>query len=89
MSRTHDVIIIASDIDRLESELAAVTEERDITQKALFSAVEDYEKAAEQRDKLEEALRDIAEGSSCSECGGGNAVWLAEQALATMKGGQP
>jgi hypothetical protein len=40
----------------------------------------------EQRDRLAEALREIAEGSPCLECGGGNAVWLAEQALAPVKG---
>ena len=66
MGRTHDTIISNFDLDRLEAELAAVTE---------------------QRDRLAEALRNITEGSACSECGGGNAVWLAAEALASVKGG--
>ena len=37
MSRTHDVTISAFDLDRLESELAAVTEQRDRLAKALWS----------------------------------------------------
>ena len=57
-------------------------------------AVNNYETAVlrehrmqEQRDRLAEALREIAEGSPCLECGGGNAVWLAAEALASVKGG--
>jgi hypothetical protein len=41
----------------------------------------------EQRDRLAEALREIAEGSPCLECGGGYAMWLAEKALSAVKGG--
>ena len=41
----------------------------------------------EQRDRLAEALREIAEGSPCLECGGGYAMWLAAEALASVKGG--
>jgi hypothetical protein len=37
MSRTHDVTISAFDLDRLERELAAVTEQRDRLAKALWS----------------------------------------------------
>jgi chromosome segregation ATPase len=44
--------------ENLEQKLAAVTEQRDTAQKALFSAVEDYEKAIEQRDKLAEELKE-------------------------------
>ena len=44
-------------------------------------------KLSEQRDRLAEALREIAEGSPCLECGGGFAMWLAEKALAAVKGG--
>jgi len=35
MSRTHDVTISAFDLDRLEAELAAVTEQRDMLAEAL------------------------------------------------------
>jgi hypothetical protein len=38
----------------------------------------------EQRDRLAEALREIAEGSPW---GRRNAIWIAEQALAAVKGG--
>ena len=38
----------------------------------------------EQRDRLAEALREIAEGSPW---GRRNAIWIAEQALADVKGG--
>ena len=37
MSRTHDVTISAFDLDRLERELTAVTEQRDRLAKALWS----------------------------------------------------
>ena len=37
MSRTHDVTISAFDLDRIEAELAAVTEQRDRLAKALWS----------------------------------------------------
>jgi len=39
-----------------------------------------------QRDRLAEALREIAEGSPW---GRRNAIWIAEQALAEVKGGKP
>jgi hypothetical protein len=38
----------------------------------------------EQRDRLAEALREIADGSPW---GRRNAIWIAEQALAAVKGG--
>jgi len=41
----------------------------------------------EQRDRLAETLRSIAEGSSCRECGGEDAAWIAKEALAAVKGG--
>lgn len=37
MSRTHDTIISSFDLDRLEAELAAVTEQRDRLAEALTS----------------------------------------------------
>ena len=51
MSRTHDVTISAFDLDRLESELAAVTEQRDRLAEELKEA----------QDAIEMMLRD----SSC------------------------
>jgi hypothetical protein len=45
------------------------------------------ESVTKQRDRLAEALREIAEGSPCLECGGGYAMWLAAEALANVKGG--
>jgi hypothetical protein len=43
MSRTHDVTISAFDLDRIESELASVTEQRDRLAEALREiANEDY-----------------------------------------------
>jgi hypothetical protein len=40
-----------------------------------------------QRDNYEEALKSIAEGSDCRVCYGGDAMWIAESALAAVKGG--
>jgi hypothetical protein len=51
MSRTHDVTISSFDLDRIESELAAVTEQRDRLAKELKEA----------QDAIEMMLRD----SSC------------------------
>jgi hypothetical protein len=47
------------------------------------------DEARQQRDKLAEALRSITKGSHCLECYGGDNIWIAEQALAAVKGGQP
>jgi hypothetical protein len=68
MSRTHDVTISAFDLDRLEAELTAVTEQRD----RLADQIEANHKCAlmlermvyqsrEQRDRLAEALRELCE----------------------------
>ena len=49
MSRTHDVTISAFDLDRLESELAAVTEQRDMLERELDEVREklaDWENSA-------------------------------------------
>ena len=40
MSRTHDVTISAFDLDRLERELAAVTEQRDRLAEALRKVID-------------------------------------------------
>ena len=42
----------------------------------------------EQRDMLVEALLSITKGSHCLECYGGDSIWIAEQALAAVKGGK-
>jgi phenylacetate-coenzyme A ligase PaaK-like adenylate-forming protein len=47
------------------------------------------DEAIQQRDRLEEALRSIANGSHCMQCYGGDGVWIAQQAIAAVKGGQP
>jgi hypothetical protein len=48
MSRTHDVTISAFDLDRLESELAAVTEQRDRLAEALERILEYQGRFAEE-----------------------------------------
>lgn len=45
------------------------------------------DEARQQRDRLAEALRSIANGSHCMQCYGGDGVWIAQQALAAVKGG--
>ncbi len=45
------------------------------------------QEVTEQRDRLAEALRCIAKGSHCLQCYGGDGIWIAEQALAAVKGG--
>jgi hypothetical protein len=50
MSRTHDTIISSFDLDRLEAELADVTDQRDC-------AIRILKRVQEQRDRLAEALR--------------------------------
>jgi septal ring factor EnvC (AmiA/AmiB activator) len=99
MSRTHDVTISAFDLDRLERELATVTEQRDRAQSKIENQAERIKylegatnhatgtplsKMREQRDRLAEALREIAEGSPW---GRRNAIRIAEQALTAVEGG--
>jgi septal ring factor EnvC (AmiA/AmiB activator) len=75
MNRTHDVTISAFDLDRLERELAAVTEQRDRAQSKIENQAERIKylegatnhatgtplsKMREQRDMLAEALDRIA-----------------------------
>ena len=95
MSRTHDVTISAFDLDRLERELAAVTEQRD----RLAGALSDLEfrrdlfKLQEQqlndvrveRDRLAEALERVLEyqGRFDEE----DPESIAAEALAAVKGG--
>ena len=61
MSDTHDVVISGFDLDRIESELALVTE---------------------QRDRLADFARDVAESSSSTRL-----RHLAKQVLSAVKGG--
>jgi hypothetical protein len=56
--------------------------QRDTAQKALFSAIEDYEEAIEQRDRLAEVLNDLWHNYSLT----GAAYELIEKALAAVKG---
>jgi hypothetical protein len=64
MSRTHDVTISAFDLDRLESELAAVTEQRDRLAEALRELCETL---------LNDKPRDITE--SLYKAGDALAAW--------------
>ena len=50
-------------------------------------AAEEATELRKQRDRLAEALRSIAKGSHCMQCYGGDGVWIAQQALAAVKGG--
>jgi hypothetical protein len=61
MSRTHDVTISAFDLDRIESELAAVTEQRDRMAKACDQYSEDeilckLQEITKQRDRLADQI---------------------------------
>ncbi len=96
-----ELLVFASFARKLERELAAVTEERDELKSKYRTHHDEAERITneirrvssvcrelrEQRDRLAEALREIAEGSPCLECGGGYAMWLAAEALANVKGG--
>jgi len=64
MSRTHDVTISAFDLDRIEAELAAVTEQRDKLAEALRELCETL---------LNEKPRDITE--SLYKAGDALAAW--------------
>jgi hypothetical protein len=64
MSRTHDVTISAFDLDRLERELAAVTEQRDRLAEALRELCETL---------LNDKPRDITE--SLYKAGDALAAW--------------
>jgi hypothetical protein len=68
MGRTHDVIISAFDLDRLESELDAVTEQRDRLAEALRELCETL---------LNEKPRDITE--SLYKAGDALAAWKGGQ----------
>jgi uncharacterized protein (DUF3084 family) len=72
---------VRAERDGLGRDLSAVKEQRDTAQKALFSAVDDYEKAIEQRDRLAEVLNDLWHHYSLT----GAAYELIEKALAAVK----
>ena len=90
MSRTHDVTISAFDLDRIEAELAAVTEQRDkvleqieANHKVTIIIERMYYEAKEQRDRLAEVLNDLWYNYSLT----GAAYELIEQTLAAVEGG--
>ena len=66
MSRTHDVTISAFDLDRIESELAAVTEQRDM----LAEALERLEKTAGQPALWDDPVRHNARKALAAVKGG-------------------
>ena len=57
MSRTHDVTISAFDIDRIESELTAVTEQRDRLAEALRECRKDSVELLGEREWWQHELR--------------------------------
>jgi hypothetical protein len=59
MGRTHDVIISAFDLDRLEAELTAVTEQRDrlLEEREQWRMSSVCRELREQRDRLAEACK--------------------------------
>jgi hypothetical protein len=64
MSRTHDVTISAFDLDRLESELTAVTEQRDRLAEALELLVTtDHESKEAFIERVKHALAAVKGGS--------------------------
>jgi hypothetical protein len=74
MSRTHDVMISAFDLDRLESELSAAMEQRDM----LAEAMESMWPFIEEDDQ-----------PNCNTPAFSIAIAKYEAALAAWKGGQP
>jgi len=105
MSRTHDLTISAFDLDRLERELATVTEQRDRAQSKIENQAERIKylegatnhatgtplsKMREQRDRLAEALRELCETLLADKPRDITELLnKAGDALAAVKGGQP
>jgi predicted Zn-ribbon and HTH transcriptional regulator len=72
-----------------EDELAVVVKQRDRLAKACDQYSEDeilckLQEITKQRDRLAKALRLIADGTSCRECGGEDQALFARQALQSM-----
>ncbi len=91
MSRTHDLTISAFDLDRLEFELAAVTEERDrlLEEREQWRMPSVCRELREQRDRLTEELKEaqnaiemMLRDSSCRRIPA-----YTEEQLAAVKGG--
>jgi hypothetical protein len=91
MSRTHDVTISAFDLDRLEAELAAVTEQRDrlLAEREQWRMSSVCRELTEQRDRLAEELKEaqnaiemMLRDSSCRRIPA-----YTEEQLAAVKGG--
>jgi hypothetical protein len=65
MSRTHDVTISAFDLDRLEAELAAVTEQRDMLAEAIRKHRDELElTSGDSVDRILWNVLDAVEGGS-------------------------
>ncbi len=62
MSRTHDVTISAFDLDRLEAELAAVTEQRDRLAEALRELWDNHTLHGAAYELIENALAAVKGG---------------------------
>ena len=63
MGRTHDVTISAFDLDRLEAELAAVTEQRDRLAEVLNDLWHNYSLTGAACELIEKALAAVKGGS--------------------------
>jgi hypothetical protein len=68
----------------LEHALTAVTEQRDAVTLRLGESQERMIDAERQRDRLAKALRLIADGTSCRECGGEDQALFAREAIQSM-----
>jgi hypothetical protein len=81
----ESAVLIIEQRDRLAEELDALKQSMlDLSHPNMKLLLEERKEAREQRDRLAKALREIAEGS---QWGRRNAIWIAEQALAAVKGG--
>jgi hypothetical protein len=87
MGRTHDVIISSFDLDRLESELTAVTEQRDrlLEEREQWRMSSVCRELREQRDRLAEALELLVTTDHESKEA---FIERVKQALAAVKGGR-
>lgn len=68
----------------MERERDEAREERDEAREIAAKYEDRYFEAKVQRDRLAEALRDIANGTKCQECGGEVQAWFAREALQSL-----
>ena len=66
---------------RLERQRDGLKSAVDCASDLLSIAIAERDEAREQRDRLTEALRDIANGTSCQECGGEDQARFASESL--------